>query len=106
MQLQYFDFSHNWICKVAAKELQTVNCKGFDHGNLTVKLFFFIWDVIFARDISSLVPGLGTIFSSPIHKKAAYMHYLDLDVHCPRQAVKFNHSLTPHKMTNSAVFLP
>ena len=76
-----------------------MNCNGFDHGNLTVKLFFFIWDVIFARDISSLVPGLGTIFSSPIHKKAAYMHYLDLDVHGPRQAVKFNQSLT-HSQKN------
>ena len=59
--------------------------------------FFFYMNVIFARDISSLVPGLGTIFSSSIHKKAAYMDYLDLDVHFPRQAVKFNHCLTPLK---------
>ena len=39
----------------------------------------------------------GTIFSYSIHKKAAHMDYLDLDAHCPRQAIKFNHSLTPYK---------
>ena len=33
------------------------------------------------------------------------MDYLDLDAHCPRQAIKFNHSL-PTKIINAAVFLP
>ena len=47
--------------------------------------------------VLALEAGLGTIFSYSIHKKAAHMDYLDLDAHCPRQAIKFNHSLTPYK---------
>ena len=33
------------------------------------------------------------------------MEYLELDVHFPRQAVKFYHCLTPPKKIDAAVFL-
>ena len=98
---------HNWICKIAARELQTVKCKGFDHTKLTVKFFFFFftWNVIFARDISSLlVPGLGTIFSST-KRRLIWITWTSMSTVQDRQLKLITDSL-PTKMINAAVFLP
>ena len=93
--IEFSGFSGWWL------NIQSASAK------LTVKFFFFFftWNFIFARDISSLlVPGLGTIFSST-KRRLIWITWTSMSTVQDRQLNLITDSL-PTKMINAAVFLP